>query len=174
MLHETTHRLKPISDSTYWWLSQLIPMFVLDNPPIRRQADDSGIADRKYAAPWFESVMDELCRLPSNPPAWSSEQPKPLNVDAVAELMHLLIEVMPEHGTPPQTSPNWDGGVVAVSELGDLCLEIETTPDRPAQYCYIDERNGMNFGEEGNVSGNEENLRTWLRHVADAIAQANR
>ena len=81
---------------------------------------------------------------------------------------------MPEHGIPPQISPNWSGGAMAVWELGDLCLEIETAPNFPAQYSYVDERDGLDFGEEKDVSGNADNLRRWLNSIADATAQWNR
>ena len=55
--------------------------------------------------------------------------------------------------------------------LGDFCLEIETAPDRRAQYFYVDERDGNDFGEEGDVPGNEERVRRWAINIADAIAE---
>ena len=93
---------------------------------------------------------------------------------AVAELALILPAMMPEQGTPPRISPNWSGGVMAVWELGDLCLEIETAPVRTARFSYVDERDGLDLDEENDVRGNEDNLRRGLHSIADATAELDR
>ena len=58
---------------------------------------------------------------------------------------------------------------MAVWELGDVCLEIEAVPARPVQYLYVDERTNPGFSNEGDVSGNEANLRQWSLVIRDAV-----
>ncbi len=58
---------------------------------------------------------------------------------------------------------------MAVWELGDVCLEIEAVPGRPVQYLYVDERTNPGFANEGDVSGNEANLRQWSLVIRDAV-----
>ena len=146
-------------------------LVILDNSQTRPQVEAIDAVDRANIGPWFEGVIDEMSKLPWDRPDWSSEDPRPLSIAAVAELMLILLEMVPEYGTPPQMSPTWSGGVMAVWELGDFCLAIETAPDRRAQYFYVDERDGNDFGEEGDVPGNEERVRRWAINIADAIAE---
>ena len=121
--------------------------------------------------PWLNRIIDEFSKLPWDQPDWSSEGPIPLDIATVAELLLILFEMMPDHGTPPQVSPSWSGGVMATWERGDMCLEVETLPDRLAQYSCVDERNGNDFGEEGDVRGNKERVRRWAINIADSIAE---
>lgn len=120
---------------------------------------------------WFEGTVMELCSLPWNDTDWSSENPQPLDAAAVAELLLILLDALPQHALAPNITPNWDGGAMATWLLGDLTLEIETRPGQPAQYCYGDERGQQDFDDEGDVSGNEERLRRWAKVLADAAAE---
>ena len=97
--------------------------------------------------------------------------PQPLDAAAVAELLLILLDVLPDHALAPNITPNWDGGAMATWLLGGLTLEIETRPGQPAQYCYGDERGQQDLDDEGDVSGNKERLRRWAKVLADAAAE---
>ena len=90
---------------------------ILDNSQTRPQVEAIDAVDRANIGSWFEGVIDEMSKLPWDRPNWSSEDPRPLSIAAVAELMLILLEMVPEYGTPPQMSPTWSGGVMAVWEL---------------------------------------------------------
>ena len=90
-----------------------------------------------------------------------------MNITTVAVLTNFLINMLPDHAGAPQTSPTWNGGVMATWELGDMRLAIGTSPGRAAQHCYVHERNGNDFGEEGDVRGNEERVRHGAVNIAD-------
>ena len=90
----------------------------------------------------------------------TGSEPRPLNIAAVAEFANILIDVMPDHATAAQISPTWDVEILVTWERGDICLE--TAPDCPAPYSYVDERDGNDSGDEGDVAGNEDNLKRWL------------
>ena len=169
---------EPLSTTPLRWLPEFL-WLVISRHSGRGAGTETATPQGRAEAPqapgtWLEDALDELCNLPWDRPDWSSENPEPVSISAVAELALILLEMMPEHGIPPQISPNWSGGAMAVWELGDLCLEIETAPNFPAQYSYVDERDGLDFGEEKDVSGNADNLRRWLNSIADATAQWNR
>ena len=169
----------PVSDTPRRWLPQLL-WLVISRQPTAGASTETTTArgaeaeTQQTLGNWFEGVIDELCGLPWDRPDWSSENPKPLSMSAVAELTLILLDMMPNHATAPRISPNWDGGGMASWELGNLSLEIETAPHRPAQYSYVDEREGQNVGDERDVRGNEPQLRQWLHNVADVTAELNR
>ena len=117
MLESLTPRATPISGSQYWWLPQLMRRVILDNSQTRPQVEAIDAVDRANVGLWFEGVIDEMSKLPWDRPDWSSEDPRPLSIAAVAELMLILLEMVPEYGTPPQINPTWSGGVMAVWEL---------------------------------------------------------
>ena len=82
------------------------------------------------SAEWFSGTIDAMTRLPWDNPNWTSENPRPVNGQSVAELLMILVDVLPKHALVPDITPNWDGGAMATWIWGDLILEIETKPGR--------------------------------------------
>ena len=153
------------------WLPKLLKALVSGSPTSTLDGTHVKPEAGRVPGEWFEKTVMELCGLPWDDPDWSSENPQPLDAAAVAELLLILLDVLPEHALAPSITPNWDGGAMATWLLGDLTLEIETRPGQPAQYCYGDERAQQDLDDEGDVSGNEEHLRRWAKALADAAAE---
>ena len=120
---------------------------------------------------WIEDVIASLTRLPWNDPDWTSEKPRPLDAGAVAELLGILSNILPNHSLAPDIAPNWHGGAIATLTIGDLDLEIETRPGQPAEYGYGDKQGPDDVDEEGVVQGNEDKLRRWAQVLADASTE---
>ena len=77
---------------------------------------------------------------------------------SVAELVRVLHQVRPDDAPVRQIHLNCDGGAMVVWELGYLHMKVQTSPDRPAQYLYADDRDVPGLSDEGEVRGNEERL----------------
>ncbi len=162
---------KPTDYTPLQWLPTLLKVFI--SRSLTPTVDATHVKPEAGRIPgdWFEGTIAELCGLPWDDPDWTSENPQPLDATAVAELLLILLDVLPEHAMAPNITPNWDGGAMATWLLGDLTLEIETRPGHPAQYCYGDERGKQDLDDEGEVSGNEERLRGWVKVLADAATE---
>ena len=170
MVANLTTGQEPTDYTPLQWLPKLLKAFISRSLTSTFGATQVKPDTGRTPGDWFEATIAELCRLPWDDPDWTSENPQPLNADAVAELLLILLDVLPEHALAPNITPNWDGGAMATWLLGDLTLEIETRPGQPAQYCYGDERGEQDFDDEDDVSGNEERLRHWAKALADAAA----
>ena len=162
---------EPTDHAAPQWLPQLLKAFVSRSLTSTQDATRVKPEAGRVPGDWFEGTVMELCALPWDAPDWSSENPQPLDAAAVAELLLILLDVLPEHALAPSITPNWDGGAMATWLLRDLTLEIETRPGQPAQYCYGDERGQQDFDDERDVTGNEESLRRWAKTLADAAAE---
>lgn len=171
MVANPTTGQQPTDHAAPQWLPKLLKAFVSSSLTLTLDGTRVEPEAGRIPGDWFEGTVMELCGLPWNDPDWSSENPQPLDAAAVAELLLILLDVLPEHALPPNITPNWDGGAMATWLLGDLTLEIETRPGQPAQYCYGDEREQHDLDDEGDVSGNEEHLRRWAKVLADAAAE---
>ena len=111
---------------------------------------------RKVIRPeWLEGVDAALGRLPWN------RHPGSMDPASVAELVRVLHQVRPDDAPVPQIHLNCDGGAMVVWELGYLYMKVQTSPDRPAQYLYTDDRDVPGLSNEGEVRGNEERLQRW-------------
>ena len=121
--------------------------------------------DRKFRLQWFGPGVESLGRLPWHGKVWSSENPKSLDDDTVARLLLLLREFLPVDGPVSHSCPNWDGGVMASWEFGDLYLEVESYPGQPAQCCSVDERDGGDYSDEFALTGREDDLRRYMEVV---------
>ena len=162
---------KPTDYTTLQWLPKLLKVFISRSLTSTVDATQVKPEAGRIPGDWFEGTIAELCGLPWNDPDWTSENPQPLDAAAVAELLLILLDVLPEHALAPNVTPNWDGGAMATWLLGDLTLEIETRPGQPAQYCYGDERGEQVLDDEGEVAGNKERLRDWAKVLADAATE---
>ena len=171
MVANPTIGREPTDGTAPQWLPKLLKTFISRSLASTRDATHGKPEAGSVPGDWFEGTVMELCGLPWDDPDWSSENPQPLDAAAVAELLLILLDVLPEHALAPNLTPNWDGGAMATWLLGDLTLEIETRPGQPAQYCYGDERGQQDLDDEGDVSGNEERLRRWAKALADAAAE---
>ena len=171
MIASPTMGQEPADYTTLQWLSKLLkalfsgsPTSALDGTHVKPEAG-------RIPGDWFEGTVMEVCSLPWNDPDWSSENPQPLDAAVVAELLLILLDVLPEHALAPNITPNWDGGAMVTWLLGELTLEIETRPGQPAQYCYGDARGQQDLDDEVDASDNEERLRRWAKVPADAAAE---
>jgi len=171
MVANPTTGRQPTDHAAPQWLPKLLKALVSSSLTLTLDGTRVKTEAGRIPGEWFEATVMELCALPWDDPDWSSENPQPLDATAVAELLLILLDVLPEHALAPSITPNWDGGAMATWLLGDLTLEIETRPGQPAQYCYGDERGPHDLDDEGDVSGNEEHLRRWAKVMADAAAE---
>ena len=171
MVANPTMGQEPTEYTPLQWLPKLLKAFISRSLTSTFGATHAEPKAARIPGDWFEGTIMELCGLPWDDPDWTSENPQPLDAAAVAELLLILLDVLPEHALAPNITPNWDGGAMATWLLGGLTLEIETRPGQPAQYCYGDERGQQDLDDEGDVSGNEERLRRWAKVLADAATE---
>ncbi len=135
MVANPTMGQEPTEYARLQWLPKLLKAFISRSLASTFDATQVEPDAGMIPGDWFEGTIMELCGLPWDDPHWTSENPQPLDAAAVAEMLLILIDVLPKHALAPNINPNWDGGAMATWLLGDLTLEIETRPGQPAQFC---------------------------------------
>lgn len=121
-------------------------------------------------AEWFGTVLERLESLPWDRPDWSSENPQPLDTDSVARLVVLLLRTLPSTAPPPDIIPNWDGGVQASWEYGDVYLEAEFSPGQEPRWAFVDERKGCEIEEDLPLKDNDGKFEARVHTVMEAAA----
>lgn len=124
---------------------------------------------RSSATQWFPDILASLERLPWRRPDWSSENPRPLSPVSVTQMIVLLLHALPPTAPAPDLIPNWDGGIQASWEYGDIYLEVECSPEQEPRWAFVDERAGRNIAEDVPLYGTQHRFEARVRDLMEAV-----
>lgn len=122
------------------------------------------------APEWLPLVLERLEGLPWSQRAWSSEIPRPLDVDSTAQLVALIVRTLPANAPAPNLFPNWDGGVQATWEYGDLYLEVEFSPEQEPRWAFVYERQDRSVREDEPLETTSNQFQARIKAVIAAAA----
>jgi len=87
---------------------------------------------------WVASVTRSIWDIGRLQPGWDGEAAPPVDPEAIRSLLQLLVEFMQPWMIAPSVVPTFAGGVQAEWHGNGIDLEIEFSPDTPAEVLVCD------------------------------------
>jgi hypothetical protein len=123
---------------------------------------------------WFHPTLDDLEAVLRLPPNWNSYRARPVDAQAAATVMEVLMETMPDALPRPTIVPTVRGSVQLEWHMQGIALEIDALSNGRCVVFFEDDQTGVSWERETETGEAAVLTRPVLAELAWRVASSGR